>query len=145
MKDFVLTNEAKRWLTRLVDRYLDKKLIKASKDYEKAIETHKKQIDNLKERIRSVQPLINASVLRSAVLTELRCTYSGTPEIGRILLGCAYAFDLDDDWWNKQRDLPLSDWADVMLDLAILKELEYEKKGSDTMAKLALVRGGKDE
>lgn len=109
-----------------------KKLMdKHAERYEKRIAG---EIERAREKANRINPIFNAQVMRINVLTELRYMYRNDPNQAGILLGCAYAFDLPDSWWNKRSDLSLGDWADLMLGIREIKDIQYEKETQPTEA-----------
>lgn len=109
-----------------------KKLMdKHAERYEKRIAG---EIERAREKANRINPIFNAQVMRINVLTELRYMYRNDPNQAGILLGCAYAFDLPDSWWNKRSDLSLGDWSELMLGIKDIKEVQYEKEAQPTEA-----------
>ena len=76
--------------------------------------------------------------LKIAVMTELRFLFKNSNSLGHVLLGCAYAFDLDDDWWNKKSDIPMQRWGEIMIELAVVKRVQFSNDGAEAFAKMAV-------
>ena len=118
---------AKSNMEKRVSKYVENNISK----YEKRIAV---EIERAREKANRINPIFNAQVLRINVLTELRYMYRNDPNQAGVLLGCAYAFDLPDTWWNKRSDLSLGDWSELMLKMADYKELQYAKEAQPTEA-----------
>lgn len=120
-------DSAKSNMEKRVSKYVDSNIAK----YEKRIAV---EIERAREKANRINPIFNAQVMRINVLTELRYMYRNDPNLSGVLLGCAYAFDLPDSWWNKRSDLSLGEWSELMLGMVEVKEKQYEKEAQPTEA-----------
>jgi hypothetical protein len=151
----MITNEAKRWVRVYVRRCFNvwiEKLIDepeqlnglarwvndAKRDISRQVYDTTCEVETMKKRVKSTAPIVSAMALKIAVMTELRFLFKNSNSLGHVLLGCAYAFDLDDDWWNKKSDIPLERWGEIMIELAVVKRVQFSNDGAEAFAKMAV-------